>query len=154
MHTKYFYENIAAKHLAAFKDEVPCTYFNLLNYKKNIEDENPKNDEELIDLYKILSPEHLLNKKFANDSNSLNTDFYNELLYIIGLEESKETAKKTIRRINEAERNEGSLIENTISKLKTKKYLGFENNEETENQYYEIALELCITWLNRILFLT
>jgi len=151
--TKYFYENIAAKHLAEFKDEVPCTYFNLLDYKKNIEDENPKNDEELIDLYKILSPEHLLNKKFANDSNSLNTDFYNELLYIIGLEESRETAKKTIRRINEAERNEGSLIENTISKLKTKKYFGYENNEETENQYYEVALELCITWLNRILFL-
>ncbi len=151
--TKYFYENIAAKHLVEFTEEIPCTYFNLLDYKKNIEDDNDKNDEELIDLYKILSPEHLLNKKFANDSNSLNTDFYNELLYIIGLEESKDTAKKTIRRINEAERNEGSLIENTISKLKTKKYLGYENNEETENQYYEIALELCITWLNRILFL-
>jgi hypothetical protein len=81
--TKYFYENIAAKHLAEFKDEVPCTYFNLLDYKKNIEDENPKNDEELIDLYKILSPEHLLNKKFANDSNSLNTDFYNEFILLV-----------------------------------------------------------------------
>jgi adenine-specific DNA-methyltransferase len=151
--TKYFYDKIAAKHLADFKEEVPCTYFNLLDYKKNIEDENQKNDDELIDLYKILSPEHLLNKKFVNDSNSLNTDFYNELLYIIGLEESKETAKKTIRRINEAERNEGSLIENTITKLKSKKYFGYDSNEETENQYYELALELCITWLNRILFL-
>jgi adenine-specific DNA-methyltransferase len=151
--TKYFYDNIAAKHLTELKDEVSCTYFNLLDYKKNIADENLENDEELIDLYKILSPEHLLNKKFANDSNSLNTDFYNELLYIIGLEESKDTAKKTIRRINEAERNDGSLIENTISKLKTKKYFGYDNNEETENQYYEVALELCITWLNRILFL-
>ncbi len=151
--TKYFYDTIAAKYLAEFKEDVSCTYFNLKDYEKKITNDNKKNDEELIDLYKILSPEHLLNKKFANDSNSLNTDFYNELLYIIGLEESKETAKKTIRRINEAERNEGSLIENTISKLKTKKYLGFENNEETENQYYEIALELCITWLNRILFL-
>jgi adenine-specific DNA-methyltransferase len=151
--TKYFYEKIAAKHLAEFTEEVPCTYFNLLDYKKNIEDENPKNDEDLIDLYKILSPEHLLNKNFANDSNSLNTDFYNELLYIIGLEESAVTAKKTIRRINEAERNDGSLIENTIAKLKIKKYFGYENNQETENQYYEVALELCITWLNRILFL-
>lgn len=151
--TKYFYDTIAAKYLAEFKEEIPCTYFNLLDYKKNIEDENPKNDDELIDLYKILSPEHLLNKKFANDSNSLNTDFYNELLYIIGLEESKETAKKTIRRINEAERNEGSLIENAITKLKNKKYFGYDSNEETENQYYELALELCITWLNRILFL-
>ena len=130
--TKYFYDTIAAKFLAQFKDEVPCTYFNLLDYKKIIEDNNPNNDDDLIVLYKILSPEHLLNKKFANDSNSLNVDFYNELLYIIGLEESKDTAKKTIRRINEAERNEGSLIENTISKLKTKKYFGYENNEAIE----------------------
>lgn len=151
--TKYFYETIAAKHLSEFTEEVPCTYFNLLDYKEKITNDNPNDDEDLIDLYKILSPEHLLNKKFANDSNSLNTDFYNELLYIIGLEESKETAKKTIRRINEAERNPGSLIENTISKLKTKKYFGFDTTEEAENQYYEVALELCITWLNRILFL-
>ena len=151
--TKYFYDTIAAKYLAEFTDEVPCTYFNLKDYEAKITNDNKKDDDDLIDLYKILSPEHLLNKKFANDSNSLNTDFYNELLYIIGLEESKETAKKTIRRINEAERNEGSLIENTISKLKTKKYFGYENNEQTENQYYEVALELCITWLNRILFL-
>ena len=151
--TKYFYDTIAAKFLATFTDAVPCTYINLLDYKKIIADNNPSNDTDLIDLYKILSPEHLLNKKFANDSNSLNTDFYNELLYIIGLEESKDTAKKTIRRIKEAERKEGSLIENTISKLKTKKYFGYDATEQTENQYYEVALELCITWLNRILFL-
>jgi adenine-specific DNA-methyltransferase len=151
--TKYFYDTIAAKYLAEFTEKVPCTYFNLLDYKDKITNDNPNDDNDLIDLYKILSPEHLLNKNFVNDSNSLNTDFYNELLYIIGLEESKDTAKKTIRRINEAERNEGSLIENTISKLKTKKYFGYENNEETENKYYEVALELCITWLNRILFL-
>ena len=151
--TKYFYEKIAAKFLGQFIDDVPCTYFNLLDYKDKITNDNPNDDDDLIDLYKILSPEHLLNKKFANDSNSLNIDFYNELLYIIGLEESKDSAKKIIRRIAENERNEGSLIENTIAKLKTKKYFGFENSPETENKYYEIALELCITWLNRILFL-
>ena len=135
--TKYFYENIAAKYLAEFTDKVPCTYFNLLDYKKIIEDNDPKNDIDLIDLYKILSPEHLLNKKFVNDSNSLNTDFYNELLYIIGLEESKDSAKKIISRINLAERNEGSLIENTISKLKTKNHFGYDQNDDTENKYYE-----------------
>lgn len=151
--TKYFYDIVAAKYLAEFKEDVPCTYFNLRDYEKKITNDNKKDDDDLIDLYKILSPEHLLNKKFANDSNSLNTDFYNELLYIIGLEESKETAKKTIRRINEAERNPGSFIENTISILKTNKYLGYDKSDEIENQYYETALELCITWLNRILFL-
>lgn len=151
--TKHFYDHIAAKYLAEFKDDVPCSYFNLKDYETKITNDNKKDDNDLIDLYKILSPEHLLKKAFVNDSNSLNRDFYNELLYIIGLEESSDTAKKTIRRINEAERNEGSLIENTIAKLKTKKHFGYENNEQTENQYYETALELCITWLNRILFL-
>jgi adenine-specific DNA-methyltransferase len=151
--TKHFYDHIAAKYLAEFKDEVPCTYFNLNDYEKKITNDNKKDDNDLIDLYKILSPEHLLKKAFVNDSNSLNRDFYNELLYIIGLEESNDTAKKTIRRTNEAERNDGSLIENTIAKLKIKKHFGYENNEQTENQYYETALELCITWLNRILFL-
>jgi adenine-specific DNA-methyltransferase len=151
--TKHFYDHIATKYLADFREEVPCTYFNLKDYEKKITNDNKKDDNDLINLYKILSPEHLLKKAFVNDSNSLNRDFYNELLYIIGLEESNETAKKTIRRINEAERNEGSLIENTIAKLKTKNFFGYENNEQTENQYYETALELCITWLNRILFL-
>ena len=151
--TKYFYDTIAAKYLAEFTDEVPCTYFNLKDYEKKITNDDKNDDDDLIDLYKILSPEHLLNKKFANDSNSLNTDFYNELLYIIGLEESKDAAKKIIKRVNEAERNGGSLLENTISILKTNKYLGYEKSDEIENQYYEVALELCITWLNRILFL-
>ena len=151
--TKHFYDHIAAKYLAEIKDEASCTYFNLNDYKEKITNDNKKDDDDLIDLYKILSPEHLLKKSFVNDSNSLNRDFYNELLYIIGLEESNDTPKKTIRRINEAERSEGSLIENTISKLKTRKYFGYEINEAVENQYYETALELCITWLNRILFL-
>ena len=132
--TKYFYDNVAKKYLSEFEDDVPCTYINLLDYKRIITDSDPKNDIDLIDLYKILSPEHLLNKKFANDSNSLNTDFYNELLYIIGLEESKDPAKKVIRRISEDNRNDGSLIENTISKLKTKKYFGFENSDDIENK--------------------
>jgi hypothetical protein len=108
--TKHFYDHIAAKYLADFHDEVPCTYFNLKDYETKITNDNKKNDDALIDLYKILSPEHLLKKSFVNDSNSLNRDFYNELLYIIGLEESNDTAKKTIRRINEAERKKGRLI--------------------------------------------
>lgn len=38
-----------------------------------------------------------LQKTFTNDSNTLNKEFYNELLYIIGLEE-KSGAKKIIDR--------------------------------------------------------
>ncbi|MFY9407138.1 MAG: class I SAM-dependent DNA methyltransferase, partial [Bacteroidales bacterium] len=84
---------------------------------------------------------------FANDSNTLNTEFYNELLYILGLEERKEAGKNIISRINTARRQTASLIENTINQLKINK------NISDDELSFEIALELCITWLNRILFL-
>ncbi len=56
-------------------------------------------DAKLIVLYKLLSPSHLLKEPFANDSNSLNKDFYSELLHIIGLEEAQEKNKKVIRQV-------------------------------------------------------
>jgi len=108
---------------------------------------NTNNDDEIIKLYKLLSPQHLLKLPFANDSNTLNTEFYNELLYILGLEERKEAGKNIISRINTARRQTASLIENTINQLKINK------NISDDELSFEIALELCITWLNRILFL-
>jgi len=47
-----------------------------------------------VPLYKILSPVHLLKLPFANDSNSLDKNFYDELLHIIGLEEVKLVDRK------------------------------------------------------------
>jgi adenine-specific DNA-methyltransferase len=104
------------------------------------------NEDEIIKLYKLLSPQHLLKLPFANDSNTLNTEFYNELLYILGLEEKNE-GKYIINRATPANRQSASLLENTINQLKIYK------NITDENELFEIALELCITWLNRILFL-
>ena len=107
-------------------------------------------------LYKILSPVHLLKLPFANDSNSLDKNFYDELLHIIGLEEVKEGSKKLSQR--KKEKSEASLIENAIIKIRDKDCLrdlpdatkyGLTGSE----QEYNIALELCITWINRILFL-
>jgi type II restriction/modification system DNA methylase subunit YeeA len=103
-------------------------------------------EDEIIKLYKLLSPQHLLKLPFANDSNTLNTEFYNELLYILGLEEKNE-GKYIINRATPANRQSASLLENTINQLKINK------NITDENELFEIALELCITWLNRILFL-
>jgi hypothetical protein len=153
--TDHFYKFIAAKHLELIEEEVPCTYFNFKDAEKILDktELNEKEEETIINLYKILSPEHLLKLPFANDSNSLNKEFYNELLYIIGLEETKDSTKKVIERKAEAKRNEGSLIENTITVLKRTKYFGYNTDEETEQKYFELALELNITWLNRILFL-
>lgn len=45
-------------------------------------------EKRLISLYKFFSLIHLLKEPFANDSNSLNKEFYRELLYILGLEET------------------------------------------------------------------
>lgn len=156
--TKYFYDSIAAKHLEKIEEKVPCTYFNLKEFEKGILDETKSDDAPLISLYKILSPEHLLKKPFANDSNSLNKEFYSELLHIIGLTETKSGSKKTIERKSESERDEGSLLENTINILKVRERLkkietiGHYGETEAE-QSFSVALELCITWLNRILFL-
>lgn len=71
----------------------------------------------------FLSPQHLLKQPFANDSNILNRDFYLELLYILGLEETKDKSKKVIQRVGDGHRNEGSFLENTINILKVRKWL-------------------------------
>ena len=98
-------------------------------------------------LYKFLSPETLLAKPFANDSNTLDRNFYAELLHIIGLEEVKEDkgGKKVIQRKKPANRDKASLLESAIYQLED----DFPNKEECE----AMALRLCITWVNRLLFL-
>ncbi len=162
--TKHFYERIAAKYIGAIdsprriEEDIPCSYFNLKDFERVIVNSDKSDDSKLIDLYKILSPEHLLKQPFTNDSNSLNKEFYSELLHIIGLTENKNGGKKVIERKTEEDRNEGSLLENTIRSLtvnnKLKKLDNPAQYGENENdQLFSVALELCITWLNRILFL-
>ena len=99
-----------------------------------------------------------LKKPFANDSNQLNKDFYYELLYILGLEEKKDGSKKLIDRPEAKARIEGSIIENTINKLQTGgRWKNVSNlssyGDDEEKQIFSIALELSISWLNRVLFL-
>ena len=105
-----------------------------------------KNDE-LINLYKLLTPRHLLKEYGENDSNTLNKNFYYELLHILGLKEKPDEGKTLIQRKPKAEREYGTLLENTILKLQTEHDIG------NGNELFKIALELNITWLNRILFL-
>ncbi|MCQ4384283.1 type IIG restriction enzyme/methyltransferase, partial [Clostridioides difficile] len=63
---------------------------------------------------KFLSPENLLRLPFENVGNSLNEDFYSELLHILGLEEAKTKQKRVIQRKPEGERLAGSMLENTL----------------------------------------
>lgn len=152
----WFYEEIA-KIVSKIDVEIPCVFFDIRDYEKILRNTATDDDKELVALYKILSPQHLLKIASPNDSNTLNERFYKELLYIIGLEEAREGNKNVIRRKLE-NKNAASLIELTIEALKTEdtfhripdiKVYG----DDKEEQTFNIALELCITWINRILFL-
>jgi adenine-specific DNA-methyltransferase len=108
--------------------------------------------------FKILSPTHLLKLPFINDSNSLDKGFYSELLHIIGLTERKEKSKKLIERKPAGERDAGSLLENAITQLDSLDKLSRierpgRYGADREERLFNIALELAITWTNRILFL-
>jgi len=156
--TDWFYQEVAKPFIERELAELPCVCFDLRDYEKTARNPDKTDDRKLINLYKILSPPHLLKQAFANDSNSLNKEFYSELLHIIGLEEVKEKGKKLIRRKAEGSRNDGSLLENSCNFLKTRGRLATLANPQqyvadADEQCFSVALELCITWLNRILFL-
>lgn len=146
--TDFFYKEIAKPAIEKMGD-VEFTHFDL---------RDKRSDKQSIALFKIFSPEHLLKLPFANDSNSLNKDFYSELLHIIGLVEVKDGSKKLIQRKKEGERNRASLLENAISKMDAQdKLRNFENpkvyGDTPQEQLFNVGLELAITWVNRVLFL-
>jgi adenine-specific DNA-methyltransferase len=156
--TDRFYKDIAEPAIKNIEHEITFTYFDFRDYNETIRNSDKKDDTQLIALFKLLSPENLLKLPFANDSNSLDKSFYSELLHIIGLTETKNGSKKLIERKKEGERLSGSLIESAIkqlidldkiSRLDKPGRFG-DNNEE---RLFNIALELAITWINRILFL-
>lgn len=96
-------------------------------------------------LYKILSKFYLLKEKYFFESSvhTLNTKFYNELLYLMGLSEEKENGKKVIK-----------LDPNIKSSIGEQVYTMFtEKENKSEKEAYELTFELIIIWLDRILFI-
>ncbi|GHS53547.1 hypothetical protein JP0129_05670 [Helicobacter pylori] len=91
--------------------------------------------KELPLIYQVLSHEVLLKQKKTLDANTLNKDFYEELLYILGLEEQNEKGKILIK---------PSRTQNSLSDALKKQY----NNLDDEE-----VMALLIAWNNRILFL-
>jgi adenine-specific DNA-methyltransferase len=156
--TDFFYKQIAEPFIDSITSEIEYTYFNIQDFQKPLRNAEKADDASLIALFKLLSPEHLLKLPFTNDSNSLDKRFYSELLHIIGLTETKEGGKKLIERNKAGERNSGSLLEDTIIQLDSLDKL---NRLERPGQYgstqqerlFNVALQLSITWINRILFL-
>lgn len=150
--TKFFYEQIAGKYIEEAKDLLDYTYFDLRRI-------DIANDHALLPVYKVLSATHMMKLPPKNDSNKLNDAFYQELLYIMGLEEKKDEHNKLIiKRLDEGHRNSAALLENAIKAIDAEGLLSqFPDRqsygENHEEQIFNIALELCITWINRLLFL-
>jgi len=156
--TDFFYKQIAEPFIAGIQQEVEFAYFDLRKYQKPLRNNDKEDNKKLIALFKLLSPEHLLKLPFVNDSNSLDKRFYTELLHIIGLTESKEGSKKLIGRNKEGERNSGAILEDTIIQLDSLDKLSrlakpLQFGDTKEERLFNVALELGITWINRILFL-
>lgn len=155
--TSHFYNEIAYPYVATILEKIDYTYFNLDSFAKSFDDE--KKLKEIIPLYKVFSNIHILKLPHTNDSNTLNKSFYTELLHIIGIEEVTVSSKHFIER-KRNNRYAASLLENVINKLETDDSLSVYNEKElktfgldTEEQEFNVALQLCITWINRILFL-
>ncbi|GAA7211467.1 hypothetical protein Kyoto84A_05580 [Helicobacter pylori] len=121
--TKRFYSDLEEYLKKDFEGELRYTHFNL----------NSDDPKELI--YQVLSHEVLLKQKKTLDANTLNKDFYEELLYILGLEEQNEKGKILIK---------PSRTKNSLSDALKKEY----NNLDDEE-----VMALLIAWNNRILFL-
>jgi adenine-specific DNA-methyltransferase len=156
--TEFFYKSIAAPFIDSIAQEVTFAHFDIRNYEKPLRNADKADDNKLIALFKLLSPEHLLKQPFVNDSNSLDKRFYAELLHIIGLEETKDGGKKLIGRKADGQRNEGSLLENAITDMDMMDKLDRLNNPSQfgttrQERLFSVGLQLSITWVNRILFL-
>ncbi|EJD2687418.1 class I SAM-dependent DNA methyltransferase [Campylobacter coli] len=109
-----------------------------IDLKPILEQEKPSFSK-LKPLFKIFHKDFLLSEFNPNDANSLNNAFYKELLYILGLYESKQNSKLIIAKSEESKEEQGTFYTAINSKLK--------------EENFETILKLLILWLNRILFL-
>ncbi|OOY01840.1 restriction endonuclease [Campylobacter coli] len=109
-----------------------------IDLKPILEQEKPSFSK-LKPLFKIFHKDFLLSEFNPNDANSLNNAFYKELLYILGLCESKQSSKLIIAKSEEGKEEQGTFYTAINSKL--------------EEENFETILKLLILWLNRILFL-
>ncbi|EMG86372.1 hypothetical protein HMPREF1397_01424 [Helicobacter pylori GAM115Ai] len=95
----------------------------------------PLKKENLALIYQALSPNFLLKIPKYSDANTLNKDFYEELLYILGLEEKNEKGKTLIK---------PSHTQNSLSYALKEQYKNLDDEE---------VMALLIAWNNRVLFL-
>lgn len=136
--TKILYEQIGAK-IKEKNLNFDYAEFNLKQYREKILNGTLKENDikQLKYFYKALHKDFLLREFSSKDSNELNSKFYNELLYILGLKEEGKTQK-----IIKPSEQKGTLRDCIYNELFI-----------SEKEKFEASINLIIVWLNRILFL-
>lgn len=109
---------------------IECAYF---------ETTSTTTEKDLLAVFKLLSADCITKSFNPNDANRLNSEFYNELLYLLGLEE--DGTERTIRRAKH--RQDGSFFEGITNKLE----------QHHKKSDFGTVIGLSIIWINRILFL-
>ena len=143
----FIYNKIIKPYVENIETKLQFTYLNLHDFTGKIKESNIVENKDFLAAYKLLSPAHLLKLPFSSDHNTLNTGFYQELLYIMGVEEVVEDRVHKIKQLRKDDYQPYSLVEQVYSKLE-------DYSKITDDaQRFETALGLVLTWINRILFL-
>ncbi len=139
------YLEIIAPTVRKVQEDFSYVYFDLRKFEKLLKDDSVLHKRSFEALCKFFSPTHLCMLPYDFDHNHLDTKFYNELLYLMGVEEKRVGQLDVIQRLPEKKRQYYSLLEQTIWHLQE---LGVK-----EDDLYDTAMGLVISWINRILFL-
>ena len=101
------------------------------------------NKAHVASIYNLLSESYLLKNTFQKnyEPHALNSGFYHELLYIMGLQEKEKNGKLVVE------------IDKTIkNSLAYQVYNFLQAKEIPENELVEYTFELVLIWINRLLF--
>ncbi|MBR1498214.1 MAG: Eco57I restriction-modification methylase domain-containing protein [Bacteroidaceae bacterium] len=139
------YHEVIAPEVRKVQNSFTYVYFDLGKFANLLDDSAILHKRIFEALCKFFSPTHLCMQPYDFDHNHLDTKFYNELLYLMGVEEKRVGQLDVIQRLPEKERQHYSLLEQTIWHLTE---LGVDDSE-----LYDVAIGLVISWINRILFL-
>lgn len=144
--TDYIYNAIIKPEVERVEHRLQFVYIDIRKFDRKLQSNDVVNNKSFVAIYKLFSPTNLLKLPFNSDHNRLNKNFYNELLYIMGVEEVIDKGVHKIKRLKSG-RQSFSLVEQAYAKLEG--YSKMTNDEER----FESALGLVLVWINRILFL-
>lgn len=147
----YIYNQIIKPKVEKVKNKLSYTFVDLGTFKKEVSSADIVIKPRFKALFKLFSPTHLQKLPFSADHNSLNRNFYTELLYIMGLEERGD--KHQIQRLDSKQRQNYSIFEQAYILLSDYEVSESIVTEKIVDERFETALGLVIVWINRILFM-